>query len=100
MHIGSRLISDKHKKGGGIVIDVDEIYSIMGRKRITGTDMAKACGVTPKTWSDWMLKRKMPTDKAEAVINKLQIKDPAKIFFGAKSPDKRQMQERSQRICT
>ena len=67
------------------MVNVDELYSIMGRKRKSGAAMAKICGVQPKTWYSWMEKKRVPSDKAELIAKALDIQDPVPIFFDSLS---------------
>ena len=66
------------------MINVEELDAILGRKRISRAKAAKICGVSPKTYYDYMRKKKMPTDKAEKLIESLSIEDPTLIFFDQK----------------
>lgn len=67
------------------MINVDELYSYMGKKRRSGAKMAKVCKVSPKTWYSWMSKRKIPSDKVELIMQDLDIKDPIPVFFDSLS---------------
>lgn len=70
------------------MINTSEIYACLARKGMSKADGAKAVGVTPKTFYNWMEKKSMPTDKAEILIDVLGISDPANIFFANKVLDK------------
>lgn len=48
------------------------------------SDVAKALGMSAKTFSQKLNKGKFGTDEADAMIPLLKLKDPASIFFDNK----------------
>lgn len=69
------------------MIDVNELNVCFARKNISKSRAAEICGVSRKTFYNWLERRSMPTDKAEILISALDIKDPAAIFFDGKLLD-------------
>lgn len=67
------------------MLQVEELDSILGRKRLSRAKAAKMCNVSPRTYYEWMKKKKMPTDKAEILIRELSLEDVEYIFFGIQS---------------
>jgi DNA-binding transcriptional regulator YiaG len=63
------------------MINVRELNACLAREGLSRADGAKLVGVTPKTFYEWLNKAVMPTDKAEILIQKLKIENPANIFF-------------------
>ena len=63
------------------MINVRELNACLTRCGMTKADGANLVGVTRKTFYKWLSVRVMPTDKAEILINALEINDPTKIFF-------------------
>lgn len=68
------------------MINVNELNACFARKKLSKTDAARICGVSPKTFYNWIEKRAMPTDKAEMLISALEIHNPTLIFFDGKLP--------------
>ena len=68
------------------MINVNELNACFARKKMSKSDGARICGVSPKTFYNWIEKRAMPTDKAEMLISALGIQNPAPIFFDGKLP--------------
>ena len=63
------------------MINTNELNACLARKGLSKADGAKIVQVTPKTFYEWLNKRVMPTDKAEMLINALDIENPIDIFF-------------------
>jgi len=63
------------------MINVRELNACLAREGMSRADGAKLVGVTPKTFYEWLSKAIMPTDKAEILIMRLNIENPAEIFF-------------------
>ncbi len=63
------------------MIRTDKLIGIMASKKISGVQMAKIIGITPKTFYSKMKKGVFGTDEVEIMINVLDIKDPMSIFF-------------------
>ena len=70
------------------MINVRELTACLAREGLSKADGAKMVGVSPKTFYDWLSKGVMPTDKAEILITKLKIMNPAEIFFNGVLLDK------------
>ena len=63
------------------MIRTDKLLGKIAEKGYTQTDMAKAIGVTPKTFYSKMKAGVFGSDEIEIMIDKLSIEDPAAIFF-------------------
>ncbi len=63
------------------MVDTNEIKACIARKGTTQEAVAKACGMAPKTFYLKMKKGAFGTDEAEKMIDFLDIKNPAAIFF-------------------
>jgi len=63
------------------LIRTDKLLGKIAEKGYTQTDMAKAIGVTPKTFYSKMKAGVFGSDEIEIMIDKLSIEDPAAIFF-------------------
>ena len=70
------------------MINVNELHACFARKNLSKSECARICGVSPKTFYNWIEKRAMPTDKAEILISALGIQNPTPIFFDGKLPTK------------
>jgi len=68
------------------MINTNELCACLARKGLSRAAGAKIVGVSPKTFYSWLAKRSMPTDKAELLIEKLEIDNPVPIFFDGKLP--------------
>lgn len=66
------------------MVQTNELRAAMLRKGLTQADVAKAIGVSNKTFSDRMKKRVFGSDEIEIMIDLLEIKDPMFIFFDRK----------------
>jgi len=63
------------------MILVHDLLGLMAKKGLSQADMAKRIGVTPKTFYTKMKKGVFGSDEIEKMIQILDIKDPARIFF-------------------
>lgn len=63
------------------MIKVDELKGIIAKNGFSQSDIAKMIGVTPKTFYEKMHKGVFGSDEIEIMITKLNIDDPAAIFF-------------------
>lgn len=70
--------------GGGRMINTDELRGMIARKRKSQSDVAKALGISPKTFYEKMKKGVFGSDEIELMIDFLEIEDPVKIFFTKK----------------
>ena len=64
------------------MINVNALKGKIAERGKTQTDVAKAIGITPKTFYDKMSKGVFGSDEIEIMIDYLSIEDPMKIFFG------------------
>lgn len=67
------------------MVDVSKLKSIIVLNDMTQESVAKAIGITPKTFYNKMKKRKFGSDEIEKMIPLLHINDPMAVFF---VPDK------------
>ena len=63
------------------MIRTDKLNGKIAECGYTKTDMAKAIGVTPKTFYAKMKAGVFGSDEIEIMIDKLSIDDPMAIFF-------------------
>ena len=63
------------------MIDTAELKSIMAKHDVTGVQMAKELGMTPKTFYSKMKKGVFGSDEIEAMIKILSIENPMAVFF-------------------
>lgn len=68
------------------MINTNELNACLARKGLSKADGAKIVRVSPKTFYEWMNRGVMPTDKAEMLINALEIRNPQEIFFDGVLP--------------
>ena len=70
------------------MILTEEIYAIMGRKRLSGKQLAARIGMAPKNFYANMKKRSFRLCDMEALIRELEIQNPGDIFFANLVPKK------------
>lgn len=63
------------------MILTDKLRGIIAEKGMSQSDIAKAMGITPKTFYMKMQKGIFGSDEIEFMIDKLNIEDPMNIFF-------------------
>lgn len=63
------------------MIRTDKLIGKIAENGYSQTDMAKAIGVTPKTFYAKMKAGVFGSDEIEIMIDKLSIDDPMAIFF-------------------
>lgn len=63
------------------MIDTNALRGRIAEKGLSQSDVAKAIGITPKTFYIKMNKKIFGSDEIEAMIALLDISEPAKIFF-------------------
>lgn len=63
------------------MIRTDKLKGIMAQQNMSQCNVAKAIGITPKTFYAKMKKGVFGSDEIDAMIRILNIKDPADIFF-------------------
>lgn len=63
------------------MIDRNELKGVIAKNGTSQSGVAKALGITPKTFYDKMKKGVFDSDEIEIMIEILHIEDPVKIFF-------------------
>lgn len=63
------------------MIKTDKLKGLIVENGYTQTDVAKAIGITPKTFYLKMKEGVFGSDEIEVMIELLKIEDPVKIFF-------------------
>lgn len=63
------------------MVNTSEILACIARKHTTQEAVAKACGISSKTFYNKMKKGVFGTNEVEKMIDFLDIKNPADIFF-------------------
>jgi predicted transcriptional regulator len=63
------------------VIRTDKLKGIIVENGYSQNDVAKAIGITPKTFYDKMKKGVFGSDEIQKMIDMLHIEDPVSIFF-------------------
>ena len=66
------------------MIDTNELKGLIAKQGLHQTDVAKAIGITPKTFYEKMKKGVFGSDEMEKMIIILKIENPEKIFFSQK----------------
>ncbi len=66
------------------MIDTNLLRGKIAERSKSQTDVAKAIGITPKTFYEKMNKGVFGSDEIEIMIEFLNIQDPVKIFFAKK----------------
>lgn len=63
------------------MVQTNEIKAAIARKGMTQSDVAKAIGISNKTFCNRMRKRVFGSDEIDVMIDLLDIKDPMAFFF-------------------
>lgn len=63
------------------MIKTDKLRGIIAENKKTQTDVAKAIGITPKTFYLRMRKGVFGSDEIQIMIDILNIENPMEIFF-------------------
>lgn len=63
------------------MIKVNELRGIIAKNNLSQRDVAKMIGITPKTFYDKMKTGVFGSDEIQIMIDKLDIQNPAAIFF-------------------
>lgn len=63
------------------MLNKNELKAAIARKGLRQSDVAKAIGISEKTFISRVKKGAFGTDEAEKMIRLLDIENPAKIFF-------------------
>lgn len=63
------------------MIQVEQLRGIIAQRGMSQSDVAKAIGITPKTFYCKMKKGVFGSDEIDAIIDVLDIKNPEKIFY-------------------
>lgn len=66
------------------MIDTNLLRGKIAERKKSQVDVAKAIGITPKTFYKKMNKGVFGSDEIEIMVDFLQIEDPARIFFAKK----------------
>ena len=66
---------------GEHMINTDKLRGIIAERKLSQKDVAKAIGITPKTFYEKMNKGVFGSDEIDIMIGYLGIDDPAAIFF-------------------
>lgn len=66
------------------MIKTDELRGIIAKRNKSQSDVAKAIGVSPKTFYMKMKKGVFGSDEIQAMIDDLEIDNPVEIFFAKK----------------
>lgn len=66
------------------MIKTDELRGIIAKNKYSQAKVAKAIGITPKTFYEKMNKGVFGSDEIEAMIKLLHIDNPGDIFFDVK----------------
>ena len=66
------------------MIDVNKLKGKIVEKGLTGQDIAKIIGKTPKTYYLKMKKGVFDSDEIAAIVDALEIENPTEIFFANK----------------
>lgn len=66
------------------MIDTNALRGRIAEKGMSQSDVAKAIGITPKTFYTKMANKVFGSDEIDAMIDLLDIKDPVRIFFADK----------------
>lgn len=68
-------------EGGDKLIRTDKLRGKMAENDITGIQIARKLGITPKTFYEKMKRGVFGSDEIQVMINMLHIDDPKGIFF-------------------
>lgn len=63
------------------MIKTDKLKGIIVENGYSQNDVAKAIGITPKTFYEKMKKGVFGSDEIQTMIDMLHIEDPVSIFF-------------------
>lgn len=63
------------------MIDTNLLRGKIAERGKTQSDVAKAIGITPKTFYEKMNRGVFGSDEIEIMIKELKIEDPMRIFF-------------------
>lgn len=63
------------------MVDTQKLRGAIVSAGLTGEEVAKLIGITPKTFYQRMKKRVFGSDEIEVMIDVLNIEDPMSIFF-------------------
>lgn len=63
------------------MIKTDELKGLLAKKGISQAKMAQYIGITPKTFYEKMKIGIFGSDEIQVMIDKLEIENPAEIFF-------------------
>lgn len=63
------------------MIDINKLRGVIRERQKTQEDVAKAIGMSPRTFGNKLKKGVFGSDEIDAMVNYLDIDEPANIFF-------------------
>lgn len=66
------------------MIDTNKLRGVMAERQKTQADVAKAIGISPRTFSTKMKKGVFGSDEIDVMVDYLEIEQPSSIFFAPK----------------
>lgn len=63
------------------MVDTNKLRGIIAERRKTQNQVARAMGISPKSFYNKMQRGVFGTDEAEKIVEYLAIENPAAIFF-------------------
>ncbi len=66
------------------MVDTNKLRGVMAERQKTQAEVARAIGITPRTFSSRMKRGVFGSDEIEVMVKYLDIKEPAAIFFAQK----------------
>lgn len=63
------------------MIDINKLRGVIRERQKTQEDVAKAIGMSPRTFGNKLKKGVFGSDEIDAMVDYLNIDEPANIFF-------------------
>ena len=63
------------------MIDINKLRGVIRERQKTQEDVAKAIGMSPRTFGNKLKKGVFGSDEIDAMVDYLDIDEPANIFF-------------------
>ena len=79
------------------MIQTDELRGIITKRNMSQASVAKAIGITPKTFYGKMKKGVFGSDEIDKMISLLKIQNPAEIFLRASNSNRYRVVVKSER---
>lgn len=79
------------------MIQTDELRGIITKRNMSQASVAKAIGITPKTFYGKMKKGVFGSDEIDKMISLLKIQNPAEIFLRASNSKRYRVVVKSER---